>query len=164
MNYSDDNEDEHSLTQISNIENQPGLSEPLLITSTDAMVYKNRAHVRYEIDDYEGAITNCNQAIKINPDDADAYYYRGQASYALGDYEGANADFTQTIRLNPLATDVYFKRGQTRDDLDDKQAAITDFKTAAEVYHKAGKMRQYKQARQMSLDLEIEESLDILNF
>jgi tetratricopeptide (TPR) repeat protein len=107
---------------------------------------------------------NYNKAIKINPDDADAYYSRGNARFDLGDRTGAIEDYTQAIKINYNYGDAYYNRGIARYSLGDKLLAIEDFQKAADLYWKEGKLAEHKDARERILELEIEESLDILNF
>ncbi len=124
--------------------------------STDEVAY-NRGNAVSELEDY-------NKAIKINPDDADAYYNRGNARFDLGDRTGAIEDYTQAIKINYNYGDAYYNRGIARSYLGDKLLAIEDFQKAADLYWKEGKLAEHKDARERILELEIEESLDILNF
>ena len=89
---------------------------------------------------------------------------RGDAYYDFGDKEAAIADYTEAIKINPENAEIYNKRGDIFYELEDKEAAITDFQKATEIYQQQGKLTEHKQAREKILDLEIEESLDILNF
>jgi tetratricopeptide (TPR) repeat protein len=47
--------------------------------------------------DWDLAIADCREAIRLDPKNARAYYYRGQAQ----DLEKAVADYTEAIKLNP---------------------------------------------------------------
>jgi tetratricopeptide (TPR) repeat protein len=155
----------HSHPQIGDYQGAIEISfQEIEISSNDADAYKNRGNFRSSLGDYEGAITDYTQAIKINPNDSDAYYNRGNARHDLGDYEGAIADYTETIKINYNDADAYFNRGNTRYCLGDKQGAIEDFQKATDLYRKEGNIAEYKKARERVLDLEIEESLDDLNF
>jgi tetratricopeptide (TPR) repeat protein len=66
--------------------------------------------------------------------------------------------------MNPNDADAYYNRGHARYNLGEKQGVIDDFQKAAEFYRKEGKLEEHKNVREKILDLEIEESLDILNF
>ncbi|ABA24152.1 TPR repeat protein [Trichormus variabilis ATCC 29413] len=143
---------------------QPGFTQAIKINPNDANAYKNRGNARADIGDYAGAIEDYNQAIQINPKAADAYYNRGNARYDLGDEEGAIADYTQAIQINPSYADAYYNRGNVRAGIKDKQGAIADFQKAADIYRKEGKLAELKDATERIVELEIEESIDILNF
>ncbi|NEU76135.1 tetratricopeptide repeat protein [Hassallia byssoidea VB512170] len=161
-------------------------TQAIRINPFDAVAYRNRADARFHIGDNQGAIEDYTQAIKINPDyvdsnarseledyeqaikinpdDADAYYNRGNARFDLGDRAGAIEDYTQAIKINYNYGDAYYNRGNARSDLGDKLLAIEDFQKATDLYWKEGKLAEHKDARERILELEIEESLDILNF
>ncbi|BCL35495.1 hypothetical protein NSMS1_19420 [Nostoc sp. MS1] len=143
---------------------QSGFTQTIKINPHDANAYKNRGNARADIGDYVGAIEDYTQAIQINPHAADAYYNRGNARYDLGDEEGAIADYTQAIQINSNYADAYYNRGNVRSEIKDKQAAIADFQKAAEIYRQEGKLEALKDTRERILELEIEESIDILNF
>ncbi|MEH2178129.1 tetratricopeptide repeat protein [Nostoc sp.] len=143
---------------------QPGLPQAIKINPQDAIAYKKRGNARSDLGDFEGAIEDYTQAIQINPSYADAYYNRGNARSDLGDFEGAIEDYTQAIQVNPSYADAYYNRGNIRLEIADKQGAIEDFQKAADIYRKEGKLEALKDTREIILDLEIEESLDILNF
>ena len=139
-------------------------SKSIEINPNDVIGYKNRGNSRFDLGDHKGAIEDYTQVVKMNPNDADAYYNRGHARYELGDYQGAIEDYTQVLKMNPNDADAYYNRGYARYNLGDKQGVIDDFQKAAEFYRKEGKLEKHKNVREKILDLEIEESLDILNF
>jgi tetratricopeptide (TPR) repeat protein len=139
-------------------------SQSIEINPNDVVGYKNRGNSRLDLGDHKGAIEDYTQVLKMNPNDADAYYSRGHARYDLGDYQGAIEDYTQVLKMNPNDADAYYNRGHARYNLGDKQRVIDDFQKAAEFYRKEGKVEEHKNVREKILDLEIEESLDILNF
>ncbi len=134
------------------------------ISPSDAVGYKKRGNARCDLGDYLAAIEDFTKAIEINPCDADAYFYRGNAFYELGDKSEAIKDYTQAIKINDSDADVYINRGNVRDELGDTQGAVADFQVAADLYQKAGKVQEHKDTREKILDLEIEESLDVLDF
>ncbi|MEH1856403.1 MAG: tetratricopeptide repeat protein [Nostoc sp.] len=143
---------------------QSGFPQAIKINPQDAIAYKKRGNARSDLGDFEGAIEDYTQAIQINSNYADAYYNRGNAHSDLGDFERAIEDYTQTIQINSNYADAYYNRGNIRLEISDKQGAIEDFQKAADIYRQEGKLEALKDTREKILDLEIEESLDILNF
>ncbi|MCW5312720.1 tetratricopeptide repeat protein [Nostoc sp. KVJ3] len=143
---------------------QPTFPQAIKINPQDAIAYKKRGNARSDLGDFEGAIEDYTQAIQINPNYADAYYNRGNARSDLEDFEGAIEDYTQAVHINSNYADAYYNRGNIRLEIADKQGAIEDFQKAADIYRKEGKLEALKDTREIILDLEIEESLDILKF
>jgi tetratricopeptide (TPR) repeat protein len=135
-----------------------------VIDINDAIGYKNRGHDRTELGDYEGAIADYTQVIKINPDDIDAYYYRGNAYFDMGKYEAAINDYTQVIKINANYINAYYNRGNALLEIADKPRAVEDFHKAADLYWQEGKLAEHKDTQARIMELEIEASLDILNF
>jgi len=80
--------------------------------------------------DWNGAITDYSEAIRLNPNHAIAYYNRGLAYGQLGEYQKALTDHTEAIRLNPSYADAYNDRGNTYNWLKESQKAIADFDQA----------------------------------
>ncbi|MBW4564412.1 MAG: tetratricopeptide repeat protein [Mojavia pulchra JT2-VF2] len=143
---------------------QQRFTQAIKIDPLDAVAYYNRGNTRSELGDYEGAIADYTQAIQINSNYADAYYNCGNARFDLGDYEGAITDYTQVIKINSNYVDAYYNRGNAFFGIGDKQRALEDFQKAADLYWKEGKIAEHKDVRERILDLEIEESLDVLKF
>ncbi|MBV6626355.1 MAG: tetratricopeptide repeat protein [Rivularia sp. (in: Bacteria)] len=134
------------------------------ISPDDAVGYKKRGNARCDLGEYLPAIEDFTKAIQINPDDADAYFFRGNVFYQIEDKVEAIEDYTQAIKINDNHADAYINRGKVRDELGDTQGAIADFNIAADLYQKAGKVQEHKDTKEKILDLEIEESLDVLDF
>jgi tetratricopeptide (TPR) repeat protein len=69
--------------------------------------YFLRALRKDEGGDYQGALVDYNQAIKINPKNAEAYHDRAILKYnKLNDIRGALADYNQVLTLNCLPTTI----------------------------------------------------------
>lgn len=141
-----------------------GFGRAIQINSHDADAYYNRGNDRSNLGDFAGAIVDYTQAIQINPHLTDAYYNRGNACYDIGNLAQAIEDYTQVIKIDPNRGDAYYNRGNVCSELKDKQGAIADFQKAADIYRKQGNIEALQDARERILDLEIEESLDILKF
>jgi len=106
---------------------------------------------RYEKRDYDGAIADYNEAIRLDPNYA-AYNNRGLARYDKKDYDGAIADYYEAIRLNPNYAAAYNNRGLARYDKGDYDSAIADSSEAirldsnyALAYNNRGIARRNKQ-------------------
>ena len=79
-----------------------------------SLLYTNRG-VEYEIKkDYDKAIADHDQAIKVDPKNPAPYNNRGNAYIGKQDYEHALADFDQAIKLNPKYAEAYFNRGMAK--------------------------------------------------
>jgi tetratricopeptide (TPR) repeat protein len=75
----------------------------------DAEAYYNRGCTYYMKGDYDKAIANYNEAIRINPATAEAhvYYNRGRVYYfGKKDYDKAIADYTEAIQPDPAVAEV----------------------------------------------------------
>jgi tetratricopeptide (TPR) repeat protein len=92
--------------------------------------YYNRGLAKVNLEDYQGAIADCDQAIYLQPDYGKAYHNRGTAKHYLKDYKGAVADYDQAIYLQPDYVKAYNNRGLAKVLLQDYQGAITDYSQA----------------------------------
>ena len=65
------------------------------------MAYYNRGNAWYAKNEYDTAIADYDDAIRLNPKDALAYNNRGSAWNAKTEYDKAIVDFNEAIRLDP---------------------------------------------------------------
>lgn len=72
--------------------------------------YFEQGKKAYEKKDFDLAITNYNQAIKLNPQMGKAYNNRGIVYVAQGKLNEAIADFTKAIELDPKNGKAYNNR------------------------------------------------------
>ncbi len=77
--------------------------------------------------DYDKAIQEFSEAIRLNPKLAAAHYNRGEIYFKKGDYAQAIRDFTSTISLAPDYTFAYYSRGVANEKTGDVKEAILDF-------------------------------------
>ncbi len=86
---------------------------------------------QYKLNDPQGALSDYNQAISLNPNFARAYYNRGNLKDDLNDLQGALADYNQAIFLNPKYANAYTNRGNLKaTKLKDHRGALADFDQA----------------------------------
>ena len=64
-----------------------------------AEAYHNRGLAWAEKDEYDKAIADYSEAIRLKPDYAKAYFNRGIAYYKKGDQAKADADFAKEKEL-----------------------------------------------------------------
>jgi tetratricopeptide (TPR) repeat protein len=79
--------------------------------------------------EYDRAIQDYAQAIKLNGKFADAFNNRGVAYDKKGDFDHAIQDYDQTIKLKPSA-EVYFNRGNSYLGKSQYASAIDDYNQA----------------------------------
>jgi tetratricopeptide (TPR) repeat protein len=108
------------------------LSKPMILVSqTTAQDYLNRGYQRKGKKDFQGAISDFTEAIRLDPQNARAYNERWLVRYQhTGDFQKAIADQTTIIRLNISNSSnalAYERRGNTRLKIEDFQGAIDDF-------------------------------------
>lgn len=82
---------------------------------------------------FDRAIAEYNEAIRLDPDYAGAYYNRGAARYAKKEYDKAIEDFSTAIRINPKFTFPYAGRGRAWQDLRKYELALLDYDEAIQL-------------------------------
>ncbi len=96
-----------------------------------AAAYNNRGNALYAEADYDHAIADYDEAIKLDHNLATAYYNRGNVYYDKGDLTRAIADYNEAIRIDPNYEYAYVDRGNAYDDNGDHARALADYNFAA---------------------------------
>jgi tetratricopeptide (TPR) repeat protein len=65
------------------------------------LAYSNRGLAYNGKGEYDKAIADYTQALRINPNYVNAYFNRGNAYYYKKDYARARADYEKVLQLNP---------------------------------------------------------------
>ena len=99
-------------------------TEPAL----DALLETGRKYL--DIDDYDNAIKQFDEAIRLNPGDSSAYLNRGDAYAAKRQRDAAIRDYSEAISLDPGNADAYASRGETFSKSGQKSKAIQDLEKA----------------------------------
>jgi TolA-binding protein len=82
-----------------------------IIFKIDYMTYYEQGNAYMDEGEFDKAIANYTQAIRLKSDYVEAYYVRGLAYYSNGAYDSAIADLTQVNRSNPDFAEAYYVRG-----------------------------------------------------
>jgi tetratricopeptide (TPR) repeat protein len=101
-----------------------------LSTETLAITLHNRGVELHGKHEYDRAIADYNEALRLNPRAALIYYNRGNAWRDKRDYDRAIADYNEALRLNPRDDDAYVGRGVAWHDKRDYDRAIADYSEA----------------------------------
>ncbi|MBR1878108.1 MAG: tetratricopeptide repeat protein [Paludibacteraceae bacterium] len=95
---------------------KPYLSEP----------YLYRAIAKIQLEDYQGALRDCNAAIERNPFAPSEYYTRGYVYRQLGKPELAEQDYSEALRFSPENRTYMLLRADTRASLKRYDEALAD--------------------------------------
>ncbi|MDP7278117.1 MAG: protein kinase [Planctomycetaceae bacterium] len=104
----------------------------------ESVKYFKRGVAHRQNGDFEAAISDFTEAIRLNLEYAQAYFNRGVTHGKNGDFEAAISDYTEAIRLNPdyadkyrnRYVDAYNNRGFDHNQNGDFEAAISDYTEA----------------------------------
>jgi tetratricopeptide (TPR) repeat protein len=78
-----------------------------------AMAFKLRGNGYFAKQQYDLALRDYDQAIRLNPTDAISYWNRGKVFNVKGRYDRALQEYDQAIKLNPGFSQAFFSRAVT---------------------------------------------------
>lgn len=106
----------------------------LLEATTRSYAYLSMGIDRYKEGNYQRAIEDFSDAIRLNPHIAPAYNYRGSSRRLLGDRQGAIKDYHFALQAIPKnAAIVYNNLGIARSNLGEKEGAIAEYDRALRI-------------------------------
>lgn len=79
-----------------------------------AVAFDDRGAAYYRKGEYDRALGDFEQAIRLDAKNAFAYNNRGNVYQRNGQYDRAIADYDQAIRLKPDYADAFYGRGRAR--------------------------------------------------
>ena len=91
--------------------------------------YFRWGYMKLVLENYNSAIVDFTETIRLAPKNIYAYFNRGIAKSHLGQHIDAIADWNEAIRLNPDFVSAYVNRGFLKGQLGQYVAAIADFNT-----------------------------------
>ena len=98
-----------------------------------AVTFNNRGNAYQSKGEYQRAIQDYDEAIRIDPDSALAFNNRGTAFQHVGDYARAIQDYDQAIRLDGSSALSYNNRGRAHQLKEDYAQAIKDYGEAIDI-------------------------------
>src|SRR5687767_3464904 len=91
-----------------------------------AHAYNGRGNALSAKQEFDRAIADYGEALRLRPNDAVTYYNRGSAWHGKRDYDRAIADYDDAIRLNRRLPHVHSNRGFAWHEKRDYDRAIAD--------------------------------------
>jgi len=129
-------------------ENDPG---------DDATIFFYRGTAKNDLKDYQAAIADYDEAIRLKPDYAGAFHNRGISKFNMKDNPGAIADFDEALRLKPDDAGALHNRGvaklklaESRQDDTSKEAEENrDERLKKELERENGALNDFRQAMRL---------------
>ncbi len=97
---------------------------------TLVIAYNNRGNAFSSKGEYDRAIQDYDQSIKLNPNYARAFNNRGVAYQKKGEYDRAMNDFDESIKLNPQYASAFVNRAQAYLNKGEYERAVRDYDEA----------------------------------
>jgi len=101
-----------------------------LVAEDLAATYSNRGTEWLGKGEYDRALADYNEAIRLRPDYAEIFNNRGNVWRKKGEYDRAIADYNEAIRLRPDYAKAFNNRGNAWQDKGEYDLAITDYNQA----------------------------------
>jgi tetratricopeptide (TPR) repeat protein len=108
----------------------------LLKRPDHAHAYYCRAVAYKKLHRYEDVVTDCSQAVNLDPKYAPAWDIRGYAHYHLGHHDKALADFSKALELDPEGKHAWHGRGLVYAKLGQWDKAVAEYSRAIELHPK----------------------------
>ncbi|OAF01279.1 peptidase C14, caspase catalytic subunit p20 [Bradyrhizobium centrolobii] len=93
-------------------------------------VYNLRGSAYYDKDEYDIAIADFDDALKLGPPSGIIFHNRGNAWRGKGDYAMAIADYDMSIKADPKSAFAFKNRGISKEALGDLDGALADINQA----------------------------------
>ena len=99
-------------------------------------LYINRAFIRYNSDDFFGAMSDYNYSLELEPKSTAALFNRALLRYEVKDLARAEDDLSAVLSLDPLNFHALYNRGLIRMEQEKNEEALEDFKAIHNKYPK----------------------------
>lgn len=98
-----------------------------------AIALDYRARGRGKLKQFDAALVDINEAIRLQPNDADFLTNRGVIFLEMGELDRAVQDYSDAIRMNPNDYKAYFNRATDRRDKNEIDEALDDLSAALKI-------------------------------
>jgi Flp pilus assembly protein TadD len=95
--------------------------------------YNNRGLAFYNLKQYQEAVKDYSQAIRMKAQYAEAYNNRGNAYYEMDQYQKAEADFNKSLQIKPKYSKAHLNRGLVYYQMKKTDQACVDFRKACDL-------------------------------
>jgi putative GTP pyrophosphokinase len=95
-----------------------------------SLIYKHRGMAHFARSNYNDAIADFSESLKLDPGSYKAAYYQGIVCSVLQDYPNAVDAFNSSLKINPYQPYCLFRRGQAYYHLGDFPQALGDCEAA----------------------------------
>ena len=109
------------------------LSVPNKVNAESADYYIDRANKKFNDEDYYGAISEYNRALKMNPYSVFALSRIGRSKYYLQDYKGALQILDKAVKTDENFKFSFVIRGDIKFALGDYYGAISDYNKSIKI-------------------------------
>ena len=110
------------------------LQEEILSSRDRAGTFINRGVMKLRRMEYDAAVLDFNQAVRIKPDMGEGYVNRGAAAIGQHRYADGMTDLNKAIELGiDEPAKAYYNRALAYEGLDDVKAAYFDYQKAVEL-------------------------------
>ncbi|MFP3040365.1 tetratricopeptide repeat protein [Treponema primitia] len=122
-------------------------------SSVCALVHKHRGMANFARSNYEDAVEDFTQSLKLDPKSYKSAYYRGLVRAVRQQYSEAVDDFTLSININPYQHYCLYRRGQAYYHLGDLPQALADCESSLVLDPDSRSAQQFKEILRKKLKM-----------
>jgi lipoprotein NlpI/transglutaminase-like putative cysteine protease len=98
-----------------------------------ANAYCDRSNAHSDLGEYEAALRDANDALKLVPNSTRMLACRAEAYFAAGEFQRSAADYSKSLSLGAVNATTYHRRGLARFYHGDLEGAVDDLRKASEI-------------------------------
>lgn len=117
----------HALMEEEKFEKALSHCEQSVAIAPGALGYLCKGNAYNKLEQYQLAVENYSEAIRLKPDFAESYASRGSTYSKLGHQQSAVDDYNEAIRLKPKFAEAYLGRGTAYGKLGQDEPAMKDY-------------------------------------